>query len=394
MSTLDWRRLHQEATIVDLHIHPSPQQLFRRNLNLRYMINRTIHGNPMSVRASFPRLREGGYDVIFSTLYVPERGILRDFPIVRLFRFLRPDLWKKLITAHPFDATIQIMGDMEAAVASSGSADLMKMAGSTVELASILSQPKGQRRIAVIHAVEGAHSLGIRNDPEAKVLQNLETLFRRGVICLTLAHFYPNQVTHPCYPFPEEIARIAKNPELWRDLTLGLTDVGKHVVEKMIDLGMLIDLSHCTPTARKQIYDIVDASHKPVPLITSHVSAYSIDPTPYNLTDWEIRRIARDGGVIGVIFMPYWLMPKESGQGINFISRHIQYLVETGGEEVAGIGSDFDGFTTPPDDLDNASMMPRLTQRLIVDGYSEATIKKILGGNALRAVQQGWGKHS
>ena len=93
MSTLDWKRIHHEATVVDLHIHPSlQQQLFNRNLNLRYVINRTLHGNPMSVRASFPRLRDGGYDVILSTLYVPERGILKDFPIVRLFRFLRPDL--------------------------------------------------------------------------------------------------------------------------------------------------------------------------------------------------------------------------------------------------------------------------------------------------------------
>jgi membrane dipeptidase len=162
----------------------------------------------------------------------------------------------------------------------------------------------------------------------------------------------------------------------------------------MIELGMLIDLSHCTPTARRQIYDIVHASHKHVPLIASHVGAYSINPTPYNLTDWEIRQFARDGGVIGVIFMPYWLMPKESGQGINFISHHIQYLVKTGGENVVGLGSDFDGFTTPPDDLDNASLLPRLTQRLIVDGHREGTIKKILGENALRAIRQGWGKHS
>jgi membrane dipeptidase len=158
----------------------------------------------------------------------------------------------------------------------------------------------------------------------------------------------------------------------------------------MIDLGMLIDVSHCTPTARREIYDIVDASGKQVPLVATHVGAYALDPSPYNLTDDEIRRIARDGGVVGVIFMPYWLMPKESGQGINFISRHIQYLIDTGGEDVVGLGTDFDGFTTPPDDLDNASQMPRLTQRLVVDGHSEARIKKVLGENALRLIRTGW----
>ncbi len=57
-----------------------------------------------------------------------------------------------------------------------------------------------------------------------------------------------------------------------------------------------------------------------------------------------------------------------------------------------GIGTDFDGFATPPEDLDNASRMPRLTQRLVADGHSEALIRKILGENAIRALRDGWGR--
>src|SRR6266545_5958844 len=107
MRTLNWREIQREATIVDLHVHPSlQQQLFNRNLGIRYVIKRMLHGNPLSVRASFPRLRDGGYDVIFSAIYVPEPGIRKDFPLVNIFRVLRPDLWRKLITAQPFDATI------------------------------------------------------------------------------------------------------------------------------------------------------------------------------------------------------------------------------------------------------------------------------------------------
>ncbi len=393
MPDLDWKRIHHEATIVDLHVHPSmQQQLFQRNLNLRYVINRTFHGNPLSVRASFPRLRDGGIDVILSVLYVPEKGILRDFPIVRLFRFLRPDLWRKLVLSQPYQATRRIMQDMETAVASSTSRDLVKMAPSLADLNGILSQPKGQRPIAVIHAIEGSHSLGGEGASDADVMYHLEELFECGVGYITLAHFYPNRVVHPCYPFPEDVVNLSVHPTLWRDVTLGLTDLGKQVVEKMIDMGMMIDLSHSTPIARQQVYDIADASGKQVPLLATHVGAYAIDPSPYNLTDQEIRRIARDGGVIGVIFMPYWLMPKESGQGINFISRHIQYLIDTGGEDVVGIGTDFDGFTTPPDDLDNASQLSRLTQRLVMDGHREPRIRKILGENALRAIRQGWGR--
>ncbi|HTP02555.1 MAG TPA: membrane dipeptidase [Anaerolineales bacterium] len=391
MPTLDWKRIHMEATIIDLHVHPSmQQQLFNRNLGLRYVINRTFHANPMSVRASFPRLHDGGYDAILSVLYVPEHGILRDFPIVRLFRFLRPDIWGKLMRAQPYAATRRLMADMERAVADPNPLAPVKMAASVSDLDSILSQPKGQRPIAVIHAIEGAHSLGGPGAGDDEVMYHLEELHDCGVGCITLAHFYPNRVVHPCYPFPEDIARLSVHPTLWRDLTLGLTDLGRHVVERMIEMGMLIDLSHCTPTARQEIYDIADASGRHVPLLATHVGAYELDPSPYNLTDREIQRIARDGGVIGVIFMPYWLMPKESGQGINFISRHIQYLIDMGGEDVVGLGTDFDGFTTPPDDLDNASQMPRLTQRLVVDGHSEARIKKILGGNALRAIHAGW----
>ncbi len=393
MAILDWKRIHHEATVVDLHVHPSmQQQLFQRNLNWRYVVNRVFHANPWSVRASFPRMRDGSYDVILSTMYVPEHGILKDFPIVRWFRFLRPDLWRKLMRSQPYQATRLIMEDMERAVASSTGYAAVRMAHSVSELDSLLSLPKTERPIAAIHAVEGAHSLGGPDASDDHVMSHLQELFDCGVGCMTLAHFYPNRVVHPCYPFPEDIARLSVHPTLWRDLTLGLTELGRKVVEKMIELGMMIDISHSTPVARREIYDIADASGKAIPLLATHVGAYEIAPSPYNLSDWEIRRIARDGGVAGVIFMPYWLMPKESAQGLNFISRHIEYLIKTGGEDVVGIGTDFDGFTTPPDDLDNASQMPRLTQRLVVDGLSEVQIKKVLGANALRAIRQTWGK--
>ncbi len=395
MTALDWKKVQEESTIVDLHIHPAmQQQLFQRNLNLRYIINRTLHGNPLNVQASFPRLRDGGYDVILSVLHVPEKGLLKDFPLIKIFSILRPDLWSKLMLTPPFDATLRMMGDMETAVADSKVYDQVKMAHSVGDLDAILSQPKGKRPIAVIHAVEGAHSLDSKQASEDEILAHVDALYQRGVIYITLAHFYPNRIVHPCYPWPEDIVRLSARPETWRDLTHGLTDLGIRVVERMVDLGMLIDLSHSTPIARQQIYEIIDTSGKHIPLLATHVGAYGLNPSPYNLTDWEIQRIARDGGVGGVIFMPYWLMPKSSGQGLNFISRHIQYMINTGGEDFVAIGTDFDGFAIPPDDLDNASLMPRLTQRLIVDGYSLVQIKKILGENALRAIRAGWGKKS
>ena len=236
----------------------------------------------------------------------------------------------------------------------------LKLPARLKSLDDFLKMPKGHRPIVAIYAVEGAHSLGLETTSAEGALKNLEALFNRGVASLTLGHFYPNLVVHPTYPFPDDVAKLSVHPGMWRDLTLGLTETGKQVVEKMIELGMMIDISHSSPVARKEIYDIIDASGRRVPLFATHVGAYELDPTPYNLTDWEIKRIARDGGVIGVIFMPYWLMPKESAQGLNFVSRHMQYLVNVGGVDSVGIGTDFDGFATPPEDLDNASRMPRL----------------------------------
>lgn len=385
----DWKRIHREATLVDLHVHPSmKQQLFNRRLGVRYFAVRTV--NLFGVQSSFPRMRTGQYDVFLSNLHVPEKGLQRDFPIINIFRVLRPDLWRKLFSAPPFRATIKILEEMEAEVARWPQ---VKMAHSPAELEAILAQPEATRPIAAIHAVEGAHSLGGDETSDDGVLRNLEELHRRGVACLTLAHFYKNKVVHPCYPFPENFANLAKDPDLWRDLTQGLTPLGVRVVQRMIELGMLIDLSHCTPAARRQIYDLCDASGRRVPLLATHVGVYEINPSPYNLEDWEIKRIARDGGVVGVIFMNYWLMPHETGQGLNFVARTIAHLVNVGGEDAVGIGSDFDGFADPPDDLHDASQLSRLTQRLLSDGHSETRVKKILGGNGLRALREGW-RHS
>jgi membrane dipeptidase len=122
------------------------------------------------------------------------------------------------------------------------------------------------------------------------------------------------------------------------------------------------------------------------------VGAYSINPSPYNLKDWEIRRIADTGGVVAVIFMNYWLMPNETRRGLNFIAHTIEHFVNVGGIEHVAFGSDFDGFNDPPDDLKDASELPKLTQRLIAEDYSIDKIKKILGGNTLRVLREGWGK--
>lgn len=378
---LDWERVHKKATIVDLHAHPSLKvSLFKRTLANRVRASRAF--DPLSMRTDLDRLREGGVNVLLSTVYAPERGIIRECRYLQLMRYLLPRTWKMVFDRPHFDVTIEMLDAMEEQVKVSGTTQsgkpVARMACSVQELNDILDE---RESVAVIHNVEGAHSLDGR-------LDNVQRLFDRGVAYLTLAHFYANEAVNPCFPYPESVQHMGCFTR-GRNLALGLEPFGDEVVEKMVELGMILDIVHCTPPARRRIYEIVGNR---LPLIASHVGAYEINPSPYNLKDWELVKIAESGGVVGVIFMNYWLMPAETKRGLNFIARTIDHFVDVAGENHVAIGSDFDGFTDPPDDLKDTSMFPKLTQRLLADGYSPARIEKIWGGNVLRVLREGWGK--
>jgi membrane dipeptidase len=379
----DWAHVHRDSTIVDVHAHPSLKvSLFNRVLTSRFRAGRTF--DPFGVRTDFPKLHQGGLDVLLSTVYAPEKGIVEECPYLRLLRYVMPFKWKSVFTRPYFQVASEMLDVMErqvqAATDPNTGKPLAKMVFSVRELDDLL-KGDGDRSIAVIHNIEGAHTLDGN-------LDNLERLFDRGVAYLTLAHFYENEAVHPVFPYPESVQLLRcfrgdRNP------ALGLTPFGKQVIEKMIELGMILDIAHCTPVARQQIYDIVGAR---TPIIASHVGAYEVNPSPYNLKDEEIRKIANSGGVVAVIFMNYWLMPHETKRGLNFIARTINHFVNVTGVEHVAIGTDFDGFTDPPDDLRDASQLPRLTQRLIAEGYNQEQIAKIWGGNALRVLREGWGK--
>ena len=381
----DWHRLHQEATLVDLHAHPSLKaSLFYRALGRRiYPSPRAF--DPFAVRTNFPRLHEGGVDVLLSSIYVPEMGIIHSAPPLKLLKYLMPRLWHDVYAPGYFKAANAMMDVIEKQAAEARDEQdnhlLASFAHSVTELEAILRLPEPTRPVALVHNVEGGHTLEGR-------LANLEALFERGVAYLTLAHFFPNEIVNPTFPWPEKMQHFNWFQDE-RDLTLGLTPFGEAVVERMVELGMLIDIAHCTPPARKRIYDIVGQR---APLIASHVGAYSINPDPYNLQDWEMKKIADGGGVIGVIFMNYWLMPSESTRGLNVIAQTLRAFFDAAGEDAVGLGTDFDGFTEPPSDLLNAAQLPRLTQRLLAEGFSGDQVGKMLGGNALRVLREGWGK--
>jgi microsomal dipeptidase-like Zn-dependent dipeptidase len=434
----EWQQLHEQATVVDLHAHPIFKALlFRRSLSRPVKVPDFLAGelNPLTVQTAFPKLQTGGVDVLFSTAYPLEKRIFEDIRLMNLIPLrwihklpisLIQDVWSQVVEPPYFTVANTMLDSMEEQVRlynrdRTPSEREACIAHSGIELRQGLDQP--HKPIMLVHSLEGGHSLegelGLhyidqpwhqlsaaqQAELKTEVLNNLDALFKRGVAYLVLAHFYPNKLVMPVFPYPEHLA-LSLIPHdnlrnIWFDVTLteGLTELGRAVVQKMIEIGMLIDVSHATPKARQEIYGLVEASGRTHPIVmATHVGAYAINPSPYNLEDWEIKWIAEHGGVIGVIFMTYWLAPAETKFGINLISRTIEHIVNVGGEDVVGIGTDFDG-ADPPDDIEDSSEIGRITERLFSEytllnkrRYSDRQIEKVLGKNALRVLFEGWGQ--
>ncbi|MEZ4768698.1 MAG: membrane dipeptidase [Caldilineales bacterium] len=417
MQSIDSHKLHNEATVVDLHAHPSLKMaLFHHNLARRYGIAPPGFW-PLSMRTNFDKLQAGGVDVLLSAAYAPEKPLLEDIPLLKLMRVTSRSVWQDLVEPPYFDATQTILREFERQIDSynhgRGWRRAVRLVRTVAELNDVLATgPAGP--IAIVNTLEGAHALegSLCNHEDRgghplsagairdEVLSNLDSFFRQGVASLTLAHFYPNRVVHPCFPFPETVLPLVR----WRkvvagfDLSQGLTSLGEAVVERMLELGMLIDVTHSTPVARARIYQIVESKRKGAAVFASHIGARAFKASPYCLEDWELRWIADHGGVAGVIFMNYWLGAHDR-LGLDLVAETIDHIVDVAGIDAVGFGSDFDGFTDPPDDLVDATQMPRLTEHLLgqarpgnVRRYSLEDVHKILGGNALRMLREGWGQ--
>ena len=411
----DWEELHDSALVVDNHIHPSLKaSLFHRDLSRnhkRRLFWRSFW--PVYTRTSFPKMLAGGYDVALSTAYVPEQGWLKDLPVINFAKWLNPKAWREVFVPTYFQATNNLMDQMEDQVARWNKDFAYQSRGvRLVSSAGSLKDDIASGDLCLIHAIEGAHSLHgklsgksvsdayLSSDAELQdeLLSNLKHFHSRGVASLILAHFYPNHVVQPCFPYPDYALKFAKNSQIigqW-DHTRGLTPVGEMVVETMLELGMIIDVTHCTPAARSRVYQIVDHHKKKSCVIASHIGAYSINPDPYCLQDWEIKWLASHGGVASPIFMNYWLSPVDTKFGLKYLMQTVDHLYSIGGSDVVGVGTDFDGFTDPPDEIADASDLPKFTRELMSQfdkggrKYSDKTIKKFLGGNSLRVLLEGW----
>lgn len=368
-------RLHQHAPLTDVHVHPSLKAyLFERNLWRHFWSGKAW--DPFSSRSDFKMLEKGGVGVIWAAHYLPERELFSDCRLIRYAASLFVPDSRRLVEGSLFERTLEMMGALEREIGRRP--DRVELARSAADVIRIREDGK----LAVVHAIEGSHIL--EGD-----LDNLEALADRGVAMLTLAHFYPNGVAAHVDGVPEGLfIRKVCGFEFGTGGSPPLTDFGRALLARLKALPMLVDVTHCTPEARAAVYAELGGES---PIMASHVGVARHNRNPYNLGDEEIREIARSGGAVGVIFMTYLLDSSHPKDGLASIWRTIEHVHDvTGSWDHIVLGSDFDGFTDPPDDLRDSSSMGRVTGMLLERGVPEDDVMKILGGNAQRVLQAGW----
>lgn len=373
-------RIDRDAPLTDVHAHPSLKAfLFRRNLWRHYSSGWTF--NPFASRTDFKMLTKGHVGVLWAAHYLPERQIFERCFVARAASWLLAPGASRIMKHRPFQALTEMLDEMEVEVGRKP--ERTELARSPADVKRIRADGK----IAVVHAVEGTHAL-------EREIDNLGVLARRGVAMVTLTHFYPNGVAMPTNAIPPGmIPKWLCNiiPKL--DAGQGLTAFGRSVVENVLELGMLVDVTHCNERSRRDVYDLIGTRS---PIVASHVGVRSLMDDPYNLAEDELRTIAASGGAVGIIFYNHWLSdtaPSVPGldPGLANVWRTAKAIHDaTGSWDHVMLGTDFDGFTDPIDDAEDSSRMPRVTQMFLRMGVPEADVRKIVGGNAQRLLEAGW----
>ncbi len=262
-----------------------------------------------------------------------------------------------------------------------------------------------QKKLAVLFGVEGGHM--IEND-----LSKLDALYKRGVRYITITW---NNSTDWATSALDETTRADSLKHK------GLTSLGKQIVKRMNELGMLVDLSH---VGEQTFWDAINTTTKPV--LVSHSCVYNLCQHRRNLKDEQIKAVAKNGGVIHLNFYSGFLDPAFEARSDAFTAKHkaemdsmlkvnpepyfmevylfnkypdevkglrppmsllldhLDYIVKLVGVDYVGLGSDFDGVNSLPSGLDGVEDFPKITEGLLKRGYSKKDIRKILGGNFLR----------
>jgi membrane dipeptidase len=361
-------KLHAEALVIDGH-NDLPYQLREKGfLSLRRI---DLNRPQPTMHTDIPRLRKGGVSAQFWSAYVDSAPTKKSTAVKETLEQI--DLIRRYVAAYP---------------------DTFAMAYTADDIIRIHKAGK----IAALIGVEGGHSI----DNSLAVLRMLHTL---GARYLTLTHFDNTDWADSATDKP------AHN---------GLTDFGKQVVREMNRLGMLVDISHVSAKTMKDALAVTRA-----PVIASHSSAFALAAHPRNVPDDVLKLIAKNGGVVMVNFFPGFLTPEGARASRDFLDAarrlkvqytderelrealaqwrrqhpfppatvhhvvdHIEHIIKAAGVDHVGLGSDFDGITICPRQLEDVSSYPFITQELLNRGYSRQDVLKILGGNVLSVLRR------
>lgn len=284
--------------------------------------------------------------------------------------------------------------DLLRAIAARYPADLEVVTDSTA-----LMRAFSAGRIATLMGLEGGDQIG-------DSLGMVETLHRHGVRAMTLTWDRTNAIGDAAADVPRHD---------------GLSPFGTQVVEEMNRLGMLVDLSHAAETTARDVLALTRA-----PVIFSHSSARALCPAPRNVSDDLLRRVAANGGVVMVTFVPYFTSPQhwawyEQGEKhwaslrrrfgddkaaaatameawdrnnpppvvtLEDVADHVDHVRKIAGPDHVGLGSDFDGMGSfRVKGLEDASGVPALLAELARRGWDDADLRKLSGDNFLRVLR-------
>jgi|DewCreStandDraft_5_1066085.scaffolds.fasta_scaffold00544_14 membrane dipeptidase len=318
-------RIHHEAVVVDLHCDTL--------LDLQAGKRALVPSGPPQGHVDLPRLKAGGVDVqVFAVYIAPEmagRGYQRALELIETFH----------------REVQQNAGEI-------GHARTVE------EIESLLRQGK----VAAVLSIENGDALEGR-------LENLDRLYAQGVRILSLTWNHANALADGAT----------------QQVHGGLTPLGREVVARMNELGMVLDVSHLSEEAFWEALRIARG-----PVVATHSNAAVLAPHPRNLTDAQLQAIAACGGVVGVNFYPDFLGSGEAT--VEKVLDHITYMARVMGVDHVALGSDFDGISKTPAGLEDVSKVPAITRGLLRRGYTEEEAKKILGENALRVFREVWGR--
>ena len=208
--------------------------------------------------------------------------------------------------------------------------------------------------VGAMLSIEGLHDL------EGKA-ENLDKLYAAGFRMAGLTHFFDNELAGSMHGEKKG----------------GLTPFGRQIIGLMEAKGMIVDIAHCS---HQCVAEVLAMARRPV--VSSHGGVQATCQVNRNLTDDEIRGVARTGGVIGI---GYW-DAAVCDTSPRAVAKAIKYVRDLVGIDYVALGSDYDGATTVRFDT---SQLVQVTQALMDEGFTPQEIRAVMGGNALRVIRAG-----